>query len=69
MIKLNEVDIFAPQDPSVGMFSVSLTIDLQGLEIEHADDLEIIRDELASCFGVIYDDNVQVTFDFERRTA
>lgn len=66
MIELNEVDIFAPQDPSVGLFSVSLTIDLQGLEVEHSDDIQFIRDELSKCFSAIYDDNVQVTFDFER---
>ena len=63
---LNEVDIFAPQDPSVGMFSVSLTIDLQGLEVEEAEDVEFIRQQLANCFSEIYDDSVRVTFDFER---
>ena len=63
MTELNEVDIFAPQDPSVGLFSVNLTIDLQGFE---SDDIEFVRESLVKCFSEIYDDSCEITFDFER---
>jgi hypothetical protein len=59
---INVVYIYAPQDPSVGMRSVSLAIGLNGYE---TDDLEFVRSQIAQCFGALYDDTVQVTFDFE----
>jgi len=62
---INEVYIYAPQDPSVGLFSVSLTIDLDGYEVTDEEDLEFVRKTFALCFGTLYDDTVQVVFDFE----
>lgn len=66
MVEINEVDIYAPQDPSVGLFSVFFTINLQGLE---TDDIEFVRAQLERCFSEIYDDKVKITFDFERQAA
>jgi hypothetical protein len=62
MKTINKVSIYAPQDPSVGLPSIHIEIDLMGYE---TDDLESLREILANCFGQLYDDTVYVDFDFE----
>jgi hypothetical protein len=64
MITVNKVFIHAPQDPSVGLFGVGLTIDMMGYE---TDDLEGLRETLAGSFSDIYDDGVRVIFEFEEQ--
>lgn len=58
-----KVNIYAPGDPSVGIFSINTDIEL-GIEIE-SEDKEWIRKSLIECFSEIYDDIVRVMFQDE----
>ena len=58
-----KVNIYFAGDSSVGIFPISIDIDL-GIEIED-EDREWIRKSLTECFNEIYDNSVKVMFQDE----
>jgi hypothetical protein len=60
----SEVCIYAPGDPSVGIPSTTLNIDLN-ISIDDEKFKEYIRELLKNCFNEIYDDCVTVMFQDE----
>jgi hypothetical protein len=62
---INEVEVFAPQDPSVGLFACYATVNLHGFEVDDAEELSLLRETLANAFDEIYNDNCTVAFEWE----
>jgi hypothetical protein len=60
----SEVCIYAPGDPSVGISSIKLDIDL-GISIDDEEFKEHVKKLLKKCFNEIYDDYVTVMFQDE----
>ena len=59
-----KVDIYAPGDPSVGLWPISTVIDLQ-LDVNSDEMREFIREKLKELFSEFWDDNVIITFEDE----